>query len=405
MTIDVLISGSGIAGNALALQLARQGIRPVVVERSAEPRPGGQAVDLRGPSKEIAERMGLMPGIRERQLHEEGMVFVGGTGEEKVRMPAELFGGNGGVAEIEITRGDLNQVLLDLVDEVGGVEYRYGEWVIGLEQDAGGVQVTFASGTTQRFDVVVGADGVHSATRAKVFGDEAEFATYLGGYMSFFTMPTPRSMAHEPGWFRMHSVVGGASAGIRTDVDPATSKAILTVRMPADPALRRDVEAQRRMLRERLSHGGWEVPAILSAMDVATDFYLDELVRIEMPRWSEGRVVLLGDAAYCGSPLTGQGTAMALVGAYVLAGELAAHADDVPLALDRYETVLRPFVARAHELPPGGLAGMAPKSKLGIRLGLTMSKLMTTRALQPLMTRMLSKTEDYVVPAYSAATA
>ncbi|MFI6433501.1 FAD-dependent oxidoreductase [Rhodococcus oryzae] len=399
---SVLICGGGIAGNAVALQLTRAGFRVTVVERAPAPRPGGQAVDLRGPSRDVAERMGLMPGIRDHQLDERGMVFVGDDGRELLRMPAEMFGGNGVVADIEITRGDLNQVLLDAIGAAGGeLDYRYDEWVKDLRQQPSGVEVTFASGAGARFDLVVGADGVHSATRRLVFGAEDEFATYLGGYMSFFTVPTPAGI--DPHWFAMHSVPGASNVGLRADFDPATSKAVVMIRMPADPALRRDTDAQQTLIRERLAEAGWEAPAILDAMAVTPDFYFDELARIDMPSWSEGRVTLLGDAGYCGSPLSGQGTAMALVGAYVLAGELAATPDDPARALARYEEVLRPFVAEAQKLAPGGLRSMTPKSRLGIRAGRMVSKLMMSRLMQPVMAKAMAKTESYSLPEYASA--
>ncbi|MFF3228664.1 FAD-dependent monooxygenase [Nocardia suismassiliense] len=398
----VLIAGGGIGGNAVALQLLRAGIRATVVERAEAPRPGGQAVDLRGPSGEVAERMGLMPGIRTYQLDERGLKIVDATGRALVRMPTELFEGKGAVAEIEITRGDLNQVLLDALAEAGGVDYRYSEWITAIEQDATGVQVTFASGAQQRFDLVIGADGLHSGTRRMVFGPEEQFSTYLGGYMSFFTLPSPDDVEHN--WFTMHSLVGATSIGLRPDADPATAKALITIRTDADPALRRDVAAQQDLIRQRLAGGGWESARIAGAMGEATDFYFDELARIDMPSWSKGRVVLLGDAGYCGSPLTGNGTAMALIGAYVLAGEIAAHADDLAQALVRYEEVLRPFIAEAQQLPPGGLKAMTPETSFGIRAGLTLSKLMTTKVLRPLMLKMLAKTESYELPDYTTQT-
>ncbi|SNY88852.1 2-polyprenyl-6-methoxyphenol hydroxylase [Nocardia amikacinitolerans] len=397
-SLRVLISGGGIGGNAVALQLLRAGIRATVVERAAAPRPGGQAVDLRGPSREVAERMGLMPGIQARQLDERGMLYLDDAGREELRLPAELFDGKGGVAEIEITRGDLNQVLLDALAAAGGVDYRYGEWVTEIDQDTEGVEVIFASGAVERFDIVIGADGLHSATRRLVFGPDEAFATYLGGYMSFFTMPTPKGT--EPHWFSMHSLVGATGIGLRPDADPSTCKAIVMLRGDADPTLRRDVAAQQRLISERLAGGGWHSAAITAAMTEAEDFYFDELARIDMPSWIRGRVALLGDAGYCGSPLTGQGTAMALVGAYVLAGEIASRADDPERALVRYEEVLRPFVAKAQELPPGGLRAMTPKTRLGIRAGRAVSRLMTAKVMKPLMMRMLTATESYELPAY-----
>ncbi|WP_327111733.1 FAD-dependent monooxygenase [Nocardia sp. NBC_01730] len=396
----VLVAGGGIGGNAVALQLLRANIPVTVVERAAAPRPGGQAVDLRGPSREVAERMGLMPGIRDYQLDERGMRYVDAEGREILRMSAETFQGKGTVAEIEITRGDLNQVLLDLVAAEGGVDYRYGEWITEIRQDDAGADVTFASGAAERFDIVIGADGLHSATRRMAFGPEERFATYLGGYMSFFTLARPKDL--EPHWFTMHSLVGATGLGLRPDADPATCKALVVLRCPADPALRRDITAQQNLIRERLAGGGWESARIIAAMADAPDFYFDELARIDMPTWVGGQVTLLGDAGYCGSPLTGQGTAMALVGAYVLAGEIATHAGEPKHALARYEEVLRPFVKTAQELPPGGLKAMTPRSRFGIRAGQTVSKLMTSKPMRPVMMKMLAKTESYDLPDYSS---
>ncbi|NNH68732.1 FAD-binding monooxygenase [Nocardia uniformis] len=396
--LRILISGGGIAGNAVALQLLRAGVSTTVVERSPAPRPGGQAVDLRGPSREIAERMGLMAGIRKYQLHEEGMALVNRKGDTLYRMPADMFDGKGPVAEIEISRGDLNQVLLTEIANVGGeLDYRYGEWVSALTQDDSGVEVTFASGVTERFDLVVGADGVHSATRRLAFGPEEEFTTYLGGYMSFFTLPTPAGV--EPNWMTTHAIPN-ASVGIRPDADPSTCKAIITLRTEVNPALRRDVAAQQRLIRAMLADAGWLAPTVLAAMPDSTDFYFDELDRVDMPSLSAGRVTLLGDAGFCGSPMTGMGTAMAIVGAYILAGEIAATPGDLAGALARYEAAVTPFLDSAKELPGGGLSMMLPKSEFGLRAAQTVGKLMTTRLFRPVVMKMVSKTDDYEVPSY-----
>ncbi|WP_328390079.1 FAD-dependent monooxygenase [Nocardia sp. NBC_00416] len=402
--LRVLISGGGIAGNAVALQLLRAGIRPTVIERAAAPRPGGQAVDLRGPSRGVAERMGLMPGIRRHQLDERGVVYVDSTGSEAARMPAELFEGKGAVAEIEITRGDLNQVLLDAIAaETGrpGIDYRYGEQINALHEHGDGVTVEFASGGTEEFDLVIGADGLHSATRRLAFGPEEQFSTYLGGYTSYFTMPTPAGI--RPHWMTVHLMPGGTFLAFRPDADPATTKAMISVRMPADPALRRDTAAQQRLLRERLTDGDWLAPEVAAAMERADDFYFDELARITMPRWTTERIALVGDAGYCGSPLSGQGTAMALVGAYVLVGEITRTPDQPTAALARYTEILRPFVESAQQLPPGGVKAMTPKTRTGIRASLALVRFTTSRLMAPLMTRMLSGTEDYTLPDYSAA--
>ncbi|MFC3965528.1 FAD-dependent monooxygenase [Nocardia jiangsuensis] len=393
--MQVLISGGGIAGNALALGLAARGIRPTVVERAAAPRPGGQAVDLRGQSSAVVERMGLLPAVRERRLHERGMAYVDARRRVYARMPAEMFDGAGPVAELEITRGDLNDVLLTALGD--GAEYRYGESIAALHDDGSGVDVTFASGLYGRYDLVVAADGLHSGTRALAFGPEERFATHLGGAMSFFTVPTPADA--EPGWFSLHPAVGVA-VGIRPDADPATAKAIVTLRAPADPALRGDPAAQRELLRQRLTGVGGHAPEILAALPETPDFYFDELVRVDMPSLSAGRVTLLGDAGYCGSPLTGMGTAMAVVGAYVLCGELTAAPGDIPGALARTERVLAPHLERAKQVPGGGIRAMVPGSKTAVRLARAAAGVMTSRAARPLVRRMFTGADEAAVPVY-----
>ncbi|MEV0062546.1 FAD-dependent monooxygenase [Nocardia sp. NPDC050718] len=398
--LHVLVSGGGIAGNAVALQLLRNGIRTTVVERAAVPRPGGQAVDLRGPSKEAAEKMGLMAGIAKYQLDERGMSYVDGEGKIYARMAMEDFDGQGAVAEIEITRGDLNTVLLEAIAtvETGELDYRYGEWIEQIDQDDTGVTVTFASGPTERFDLVIGADGVHSATRRLVFGPEEQFSTNLGGYGAFFTMPSPADI--EPGWFGMR-LVPGAMLGIRPDGDPATAKAIITLRTEVDPTLRRDGDAQRALIRRMIGDAGWHAPAVLAAMETTTDFYFDELARVDVPELSVGRVTLVGDAGYCGSPLTGMGTAMAIVGAYVLAAEIAATPDDPAGAQRRYQDKITPFLAKAKEIPGGGIAMMLPKTPLMARLAKTNVRIMMSRPMRPITKKIFfGHTEEFALPTY-----
>ncbi|MEV6067588.1 FAD-dependent monooxygenase [Nocardia sp. NPDC052001] len=396
--LRILIAGGGIAGNAVALQLLRAGIAVTIVERAAAPRPGGQAVDLRGPSREVAERMGLMEGIRKYLLHEKGMRVVNAEGGDVYRWSMEMFDGKGPVADIEISRGDLNGVLLtELAGVAGDLDYRYGEWIETIDQDADGVTVGFHSGASERYDLVIGADGVHSRTRKLVFGPEEQFTTFLGGYMSFYTVPTPAEA--EQDWMSMH-VVPRASIGIRPDFDPATAKAIITLRTDQNPALRGDITAQRKLIRDMLAEAGWLAPQVLAELEQATDFYFDELVRVDMPTLSSGRVTLLGDSAFCGSPMTGMGTAMAIVGAYLLAGEIAATPDDLAGALARYEAQVTPFLDKAKELPGGGIKMMLPTSKFGLKAMQQVGKLMATRAFRPVMMKMLDQTEDYVLPTY-----
>ncbi|GAA1956217.1 FAD-dependent monooxygenase [Agromyces allii] len=433
----ILISGGGIAGNALALQLVRAGIATTIVERAASPRPGGQAVDLRGASREAAERLGLMPGIRRRRLDERGMSYVDGHGRVYGRMSMEDFDGKGAIAEIEITRGDLNDVLLDALREAAAsgtatgiadpdhaspvLDQRYGDHLTALEQDADGVDATFASGCRERYDLVVGADGVHSATRRLAFGPEDRFVTNLGGYAAFFTMPTPADI--EPGWFAMR-LVPGAMFGIRPDGDRSTSKAIINVRTDRDPALRGDRAAQEALIRTAISGGGWHASRILDAMEHADDFYFDELARVDMPSLSNGRVALIGDAATCGSPLTGMGTAMAILGAYLLGREVVGLADAAaaaaasaggsgatagaglgdPLALAaalaRFEEELAPHAEKSRQIPGGSLAIMLPRTRIMTAFARVNVKLMLSRPMRPLAKKLFAgDAEDLPLPA------
>ena len=406
-SIRVLISGGGIAGLALALQLVRHRVAVTVVERAPAPRPGGQAVDLRGASREVTERMGIMPGIEPYRLHEEGMAYVDGRGRVFGRMSMESFDGKGAVAEIEIARGDLADILLRELTAAaeaapGLLDLRFGDRITALEQDDAGVDVAFEHAPAERFAVVVGADGVHSATRRLAFGPEEQFATGLGGYAAFFTMPTPSEI--EPGWFAMR-FVPGATFGIRPDHDPATAKAMLTLRVDSDPALRGDRRRQEDLIRGLLEGAGWRAPEVLGAMAAASDFYFDELLRIDMPSVVTGRVVLLGDAASCGSPMTGMGTATALIGAYLLAERLADAArdvagQDVAAALRDYDAEIAPFAEAGKKIPGGGIARMVPASRVEAAMSRAMTGVMLSRPLRPLVRRMFAAgAEELSLPA------
>ncbi|QTX04380.1 FAD-dependent monooxygenase [Agromyces archimandritae] len=386
----ILVSGGGIAGLALALQLVRAGRAVTVVERAPAPRSGGQAVDLRGASHEVARRMGLLSGIHPRRLDERGIAYVDGRGRITGRLSMEAFDGKGPVAEVEISRGDLNEVLLDELAAAaaarpGLLEHRYGDHLASLAQDDSGVDAVFASGRTERYAVAIGADGVHSATRRLAFAPEAEVSTYLGGYIAFFTMPTPADV--QPGWFSMR-VVPGAAIGIRPTGDPAVSMALITLRTEHDPALRGDRAAQQALVRRMIAGAGWHAATILETMEGAADFYFDELDRVDLDSPVDGRIGLVGDAASCGSPLSGMGTATALIGAYLLAAELVADPVDPVAALRRYAAALAPFAEAGKVLPGGGIGFMVPANRFAAIASQATMGIMLTRPFLPLMRKM-----------------
>ncbi|NMH93128.1 FAD-dependent oxidoreductase [Pseudonocardia bannensis] len=342
--IKVLVAGASIAGPALAHWLRRRGAEVTVVERAPGLRPGGQAVDARGVAKEVIRRMGLDAAVRVACTDTAGAYTVDVDGNVLETFRADDDGGDGYISEIEILRGDLSRVLYD--DTRDGVEYVFGDRIAELTQDADGVDVTFEGGDRRRFDLVVGADGLHSALRTMVFGPHERFVRHLGLVLAFYTVPNEFGLDR---WLLDYQEFG-RSAGLRPVRDATRAIAMLSFPAADFDVDYRDVAAQKRLLRERMAGFGWQTPRILAHLDDTPDFYLDQVAQVVMDRWSSGRVALLGDAAFCSSPMSGQGTGLALVGAYLLAGELAAAGWDPEPAFAAYEERMRPFVEANQEI-------------------------------------------------------
>ena len=340
----VLIAGASIAGPALAHWLSRRGAEVTVVERAPELRPGGQAVDARGIAKEAIRRMGLDEAVRAARTDTAGGYTVDVDGNVLETFRADDHGGDGYISEIEILRGNLSRVLYE--DTRDGVEYLFGDRIAELTQDADGVDVAFAGGDRRRFDLVVGADGLHSALRAKVFGPRERFVRHLGLVLAFYTVPNEFEIDR---WLIDYQEAG-RSAGLRPIGDANRAMAMLSFSAADFDVDYRDVEAQKRLLRERMDGFGWLTPRILAHLDDTPDFYLDQVAQVVMDRWSSGRVALIGDAAFSPSPMSGGGTGLALVGAYLLAGELAAAGWDPEAGFAGYEQKMRSYVEANQEI-------------------------------------------------------
>ncbi|MBP2191470.1 FAD-dependent monooxygenase [Nocardia goodfellowii] len=340
----VLIAGASIAGPALAHWLHRRGAEVTVVERAPALRPGGQAVDARGVTKEVIRRMGLDAAVRAACTQTIGAHTVDVDGNVLETFSVEDDGGDGFIAEIEILRGDLSQALYD--DTRDSVEYVFGDRIAELAQDADGVDVVFAGGDRRRFDLVVGADGLHSALRAMVFGPRERFVRHLGHVLAFYSVPNEFGLDR---WLLEYQEAG-RSAGLRPIRDATSAMAMFSFPAVDFDVDYRDVDAQKRLLRERMAGMGWLTPGILAHLDDTPDFYLDQVAQVVMDRWSTGRVALLGDAAFSSSPMSGQGTGLALVGAYLLAGELAAAGWDPEAGFTAYERRMRSFVEANQEI-------------------------------------------------------
>ncbi|NMN98209.1 FAD-dependent monooxygenase [Antrihabitans stalactiti] len=344
----ILISGASIAGPTLAFWLRRFGFAVTVVEKSPALRPGGQAVDLRGVARTLAVRMGLDDQIRNAATNTLGFSIVDADRNELSSMRPEDHGGDGQIAEIEILRGDLSRVLYDATS--GDVEYLFGDRITRLSEQAEGVVVDFASGAQRTFDLVIGADGLHSAVRAQIFGAETDFVHHLGTYLAFWTVPNHLGLQD---WALAYNEAD-RSAGIRPVHGNTEAIVYFSFQSDAIEYDYRDVEQQKQFVREHTAGMGWEVARLVAQLDDSPDFYFDSCSQVKLDSWSRGRIGLLGDAAFCPSPLTGQGTGLAMVGAYVLAGELAAADGNYAAGLANYEARMRDWVLRTHELADGG---------------------------------------------------
>lgn len=399
MVGSVLISGAGIAGPVLASLLAQRGVAVTVVEVAEGVRSGGQAVDLRGAGRTVLDRMGLLGAARAQALHQQGIADIDTSGRHRSEMRVEDFDGEGIISEIEILRGDLAELVVD-DSRAHGVEYLFGTRIIAMSDEGKQVRVALSDRSTRVVDLVVGADGPHSATRALGFGPEQEFVRPLGGYMAWFTAPEGGSL---DGWYVMYNQPGGLVASLRPGRLPGTAKASLSFTSGPLEFDRHDPDQQRELLAQRFAGAGWRTGELVQAARTADDFYLDALVQVHMQEWSRGRTVLVGDAAYCPSPLTGLGTSLALVGAYVLAGELTSRFD-LGLALRRYEELVRPYVTTGQKLPPGGIRGYAPKSRAAIWLRIASTRLMVSKPFRGLAKKTLfSKADAITLPRYGPA--
>ena len=315
--IKVLVSGASIAGPALAHWLWRRGADVTVVEQAPALRPGGQAVDARGVAKEVIRRMGLDATVRAACTRTAGAHVVDADGQVLETFAAEDDDGDGYISEIEILRGDLSRLLYD--DTRDRVDYVFGDRIAELTQDTDGVDVAFAGGDRRRYDLVIGADGLHSPLRSMMFGPREQYVRHLGLVLAFFTVRNEFGLER---WALDHHS-GGLWVGLRPVPDPTRAIAFLSFPAPSFDIDFRDVDAQKSLLREHLGGVGWLTPRILDQLDDTPDFYLDQVAQVVMDRWHHGRVGLVGDAGFCASPMSGAGTGLALVGAYLLAGELA----------------------------------------------------------------------------------
>ncbi|KAI1081429.1 putative monooxygenase [Whalleya microplaca] len=381
----VLIAGAGIGGPALALWLARIGCDITIVERDPKLRTTGQQIDLRGQGIVIMKMMGIENSVRASLCSEPGMRFIDHRGKSKAFFKANKSGTGtqSGTSEYEIMRGDLVRILFDATKNLKGVKYVFGCYIKDFTQDEGSsggkVHVTFSDGRQDYYDLLVGADGIGSATRRLMLGPSFPDPRHdLGCHMSFFTAPsipgdsTDATVCHIP---------GGKFVITRKD-KPDNIRVYLASRGNCETVDAAKSLAEQKTALVELFKGaeGSQLDRFLKDLQespMADDLYSQHMNQIRLPEgaWSRGRVVLLGDAAYCPTPFGGgTGTTAAIIGAYVLAGEVAKRwkgdgqlgTSGIEEAGKEYERIVRPFIMDKQNVPPWIIRAVFPQTKLGI---------------------------------------
>lgn len=386
--LDVLVAGAGIAGPALALSLRGLGCRVTVVERAARLREGGQAVDFRGPvHRAVLERLDLWEAIHARRTAPGPLELVDRRGRVIATLPEAMLSG-----DVEILRGDLSAILHERSRD--SVEYRFGDRIARMRDGGDRVEVELESGAAGTWDLVVGADGLHSRTRRMAIADDPRVVRHHGYRLATFSIPNLLGRDRggvsyaEPG--RAVSVLATSSSDAR---------ALLLLAEADRGRVQRTPEEESAELAARFSGMGWRGDEVLAALDGADDLYCDAIATVHVPRYARGRVALLGDAAW-GGTLGGQGTSLAIVGAYVLSRELAA-ASRLEEALARYEAHMRPYATscQAGARHVGGF--FAPRTALRLAARDALYGALTSRPLAPLFERLVrSAASDFRLPSY-----
>ena len=380
----VLVSGASIAGPTLAFWLTKYGFDVTIVERSKLLRLGGQNLDVRGAGRAIVRMMGLEKDILAANTGEIGLQFVNSNNKVEAAFPRD--GAGSFTSEAEILRGDLVNILYNCTKN--NVKYVFGAYITAIDQDDDNVKVTFSDGKKEVFDLLIAADGVRSTTRQLIFGNEPEIK-FTGLYNAWYTIPKKET---DTKWARWYTAPGSRVMLIRPD-NHGTVRASFSFLSDDKGYQKLSNSEQKKILKEKLAGAGLEAERLMEEIEKNDDVYFDGISQVHAPRWFNGRTGMIGDAAYCPTPLTGMGTTLAIVGAYLLAGELSQHEKHED-AFAAYEKRMRPFVEDVQRLPPGVPWLAHPKSKFGVSVVNTVAGILASRALKKIGKLFSGKDED-----------
>lgn len=391
----VAINGMGIAGPTLAYWLRQSGHEPVLFERAPAVRAGGYLIDFWGLGYDIAERMGLIPTLREHSYQMQHLRMVDGKGGEEAHMDLSVLYEAQRGRFISLARADLAAALTGACK---GIPIHFNTSINAIAHDGGAAIVTLSSGQQERFDLVVGADGLHSEVRALAFGPHEQFERFMDCHVAAFRV---RGYPHrDERTFTSHTVRGRQAARVTLRGDETLVQ--LVCRAEFIGADRPGHGDPRPALRQAFRGMGWEVSEMLAAMDASEDMYFDRVSQIHVPHWGANRVVLVGDAAACPSLLAGEGTGLGMLEAYVLAGELHRADGDCAGALAAYESRLRPFVSAKQKAALWTRGFFAPETTWGLKVrGLAVRAFSIPWLGKPMWARSLS--DDFALPEYQMA--